>query len=117
MAADFEDQVPQPSVKLLIPEARIAAENFGNVRGAKGTIDFTARIGSAGRAHAAGTLATRPFAIDWKIDVDGVDLLPLAPYFEAQTNVIVTERRDERQGSRHHAGASRPDPPPASPAT
>ena len=90
MAADFEDQVPQPPVKLRIPEARIAAENVGNVRGAKGAVDFTARIGSGGRVHAAGAMVTQPFAIDWKIDVGGVDLLPLRPYFEAQTNVIVT---------------------------
>ena len=58
LAADFEDRVPQPSVKLQISEARIAAENFGNVRGAKGSIDFTARIGSGGRVHAAGLLVT-----------------------------------------------------------
>src|SRR6185436_16176796 len=77
MAAEFEDQVPKPPVKLQIPEARIAAENIGNVRGAKSTVDFTARIGSGGRVRATGAVAMQPFAIDWKIDVGSVDLLPL----------------------------------------
>jgi uncharacterized protein involved in outer membrane biogenesis/uncharacterized membrane protein len=90
LSADFEDQMVQPPVKLSIPEARIAAENVGSARGTKGTIEFAARIGSGGRVRAAGVMATRPFAIDWKIDVAQVDLLPLRPYFEAQTNVIVT---------------------------
>jgi uncharacterized protein involved in outer membrane biogenesis len=89
MAANFEDQVPRPSVKLQIPEARILLENFSNVRGAKGA-SISPRASGRGPARAIGTLATRPFAIDWKIDVDGVDALPLKPYFEVQTNVILT---------------------------
>ena len=106
MAADFEDQVPQPPVKLPIPEARIVAENLSNVRGAKGAIDFTARIGSGGRVHAAGPMVTQPFAIDWKVDVGGVDLLPLRPYFEAQTNVIVTSGALTAKGRLAYAGAT-----------
>jgi hypothetical protein len=49
-------------------------------------------------------LATRPFAIDWKIDVDGVDALPLKPYFEVQTNVILTSGAVSAKG-RVTAGA------------
>ena len=90
LSADFEDQVPQPAVKLSIKDARIAAENFGNARGNKGTIELAARLGTQGRVRAGGAMATRPFAIDWKIDVAQIDLLPLRPYFEAQTNVVVT---------------------------
>ena len=116
MAADFEDQMPQPPVKLLIADARITAENVGNVRGTKSTIDLTARIGSAGRAHAAGMLATRPFALDWKVDLDGVELLPLRPYFEGRDQRHRDWRGDTAKG-RLTAGALRPDPPRDSPAT
>ena len=106
LSADFEDQVAQPPVKLSIPEARIAAENMGNARGTKGTIEFTARVGPAGRARAAGVMATRPFAIDWKVDVTRVDLLPLRPYFEAQTNVIVTSGALTADGRLTYGGAT-----------
>jgi len=40
--------------------------------------------------RAAGAMTTRPFGIDWKVDLAQLDLLPVRPYFEAQTNVIVT---------------------------
>jgi len=90
LAAEFEDQGVQPPVKLSISEARIAADNVGNARSTKSTIDFTARIGSGGRVRAAGAMTTRPFGIDWKVDLAQLDLLPVRPYFEAQTNVIVT---------------------------
>jgi uncharacterized protein involved in outer membrane biogenesis/uncharacterized membrane protein len=106
LSADFEDQVAQPPVKLSIPEARIAAENVGNARSTKGTIDFTARLGSGGRVRAAGMMATRPFGIDWKIDVAQVDLLPLRPYVEAQTNVIVTSGALTTNGRLTYGGTS-----------
>ena len=110
LSADFEDQVPQPPVKLSISEARIAADNVGSARGAKGAIDFAARIGPQGRARAAGVLATRPFAIDWKVDVAQVDLLPLRPYFEAQTNVIVTSGALTANGRLTYGGTAAPGP-------
>ena len=110
MAADFEDQVPQPAVKLRIPEARIAAENLGNVRGAKSAIELTARIGSGGRVHAAGPMVRQPFAIDWQVDVDGVDLLPLRSYFEAQTNVIFTSGTVSGKGRLSYSGGSSASP-------
>ncbi len=90
LTAAFEDRVQQPAVKLKIADAKIAAENFGNVPGSRGTIDLTTRIGSGGRVHAAGVLVAQPFAIDWRLDASGVDLAPLRPYFESKTNVIVT---------------------------
>ena len=110
LSADFADEAQQPPVKLSIQDARITAENFGNARGNKGTIDFTARVGPQGRVRGAGAMATRPFAIDWKIDVAQIDLLPLRPYFEAQTNVNVTSGAVGIKG-RLRYGASAPGGP------
>jgi hypothetical protein len=106
LAADFEDQGVQPPVKLSIPEARIAAENIGNARSTKSTIDFTARVGSGGRVRAAGPMTTRPFGIDWKIDLAQLDLLPVRPYYEAQTNVIVTSGALTANGRLAYGGNS-----------
>jgi hypothetical protein len=104
MAADFQDRVPQPPVKLLIPDA--GSRRRTSVALAARDHDFTARIGTAGRAHAAGMLATRPFAIDWKVDLNGVELLPLRPYFEATTNVIFTGGAIDAKGRVTATGAS-----------
>ena len=87
--AAFEDRAPKPPVKLRI-EAKVNASDFGNARGSKGTIDVAARVPPAGRVRFAGALATHPVALDWRIDATGVNLVPLRPYYEARTNVIVT---------------------------
>jgi hypothetical protein len=53
-------------------------------------VDATAKIGTGGRLHIRGALATNPVAADLRIDANGIDLVPLRPYFEARTNIIVT---------------------------
>jgi len=90
LSAQFDDRVPQPPVKLTIADAKIVAENLSNARNAKGSIDVVARIGASGRLHTNGAIATNPLAGDWRIDARTIDLVPLRPYFEARTNVIVT---------------------------
>jgi hypothetical protein len=90
IAADFEDRVPQPPVKLAIANAKITADNLSNARNAKGTMDLAARIGAAGRIRLAGAITSNPLGGDWRIDASAIDLVPLRPYFENRTNVIVT---------------------------
>ena len=90
VAADFEDRSVQPPVKLKLAEARLTADNFSNARGAKATLNFATRVGSAGRVELVGGFATNPVSVDWRVNAKGVDLVPLRPYFEARTNVIVT---------------------------
>ena len=90
IAADFEDRVPEPPVKLRIPDARIAADNVTNARGAKAAIEVTARIGSSGRLRVRGAVVADPLAADWKIDATGIELVPFRPYIESRTNIVVT---------------------------
>jgi uncharacterized protein involved in outer membrane biogenesis len=90
VTADVEDRVPEPDVKLRVSVASLSADNISNERNAKGTMDATARIGTSGRLHMRGAVATNPLNADLRIDANGIDLVPLRPYFEAQTNIIVT---------------------------
>ncbi len=90
LGADFEDRAAQPPVKLRLANADIAVDNMSNARGAKSAIEATARIGAAGRLRVSGGFATNPFAADWRIDAAGIDLMPLRPYFESRTNIVVT---------------------------
>jgi len=89
-AADFEDRTTQPPVKLRLSDARVAAENFSNARGAKGTVSLATRVGSTGQVQLTGNLTTNPVSTDLRVNASRVDLVPLRPYFEARTNVIVT---------------------------
>ena len=89
-AADFEDRAVQPPVKLKLADARISVDNYSNARAAKGTISFATRVGTAGQMQFNGGFTTNPVSVDWRVNASGLDLVPLRPYFEARTNVIVT---------------------------
>jgi len=90
IAADFEDRAAPKPVRLRIPEARATIENFASTPGTKAAVDATARIGSKGTVRIKGAVVAEPFAADWMLDSSSVDLVPFRPYFEAQTNVLVT---------------------------
>jgi uncharacterized protein involved in outer membrane biogenesis len=90
LAADIDDRAVDPPVKLRLPDVRLAAENVGNKRGSRASLEVAARIGASGRLRMKGALAADPPGADFRIDASGIDLVPLRPYYEARTNVIVT---------------------------
>jgi uncharacterized protein involved in outer membrane biogenesis len=105
VAADIEDRMPQPPIKLAITNARIAADNLSNARNAKGTVDLAARIGATGRIRVAGATGTNPPSGDWRVDASALDLVPLRPYFESRTNVAVTSGAVTAKGRVSFAGS------------
>ncbi len=111
VSVQFDDRVPETPVKVTIADAKIAAEDLSNARNAKGRIDVAARVGGGGRVRVVGALATNPLAGDWRVDANAVDLVPLRPYFEARTNVVVTRGSFGAKGrvtyGESSAGASR----------
>ena len=47
--ADVEDRGVVPPVKQRLTDVRAVGQNFSNARGAKGTLDFRARVGNSGK--------------------------------------------------------------------
>ena len=90
LAAEFEDRSVTPPVRLRMPDVRASVGNFSAAGDAKSEIDATVRIGGKGRVAVKGTLVVDPLAADWRVDARGIDLVPLRPYFEPQTNIVVT---------------------------
>lgn len=90
IAADFQDRAAETPVRLRVSAARIALANVGSDAHGKTTAEVTARIGSGGRLHVAGTVVPDPLAVDCSIDATGIDIVPLRPYFEPRVNVTVT---------------------------
>ncbi|MET0441779.1 MAG: DUF748 domain-containing protein, partial [Casimicrobiaceae bacterium] len=88
--ADVEDRGVVPPVKQRLTDVRAVGQNFSNARGAKGALDFRARVGNSGRVALVGSLATNPFAGDWRVDAAGVDLMPFRVYVESRTNIVFT---------------------------
>jgi hypothetical protein len=110
VAVDVEDRVAAGPVMLRLHGVRIAAEDVGNVPGMKSSIDASARVGARGRVHLAGSLIAQPFAADWRIDASRIDLVPLRPYFEPRTNIVVTRGSVSAKGRLKYAADSRAGP-------
>lgn len=104
-AADFEDRAPEPDVKLRIADARIAAENLDIAPGAKAKIDVAARVGPTGRVRINGAVSARPASVDARVTASAIDLVPLKPYLESRTKVILTSGTVAAKGRITYADA------------
>jgi uncharacterized protein involved in outer membrane biogenesis len=105
LAADIDDRAIEPPVRLHVADARVAIANLGNLRDAKSSLELAGRIGAAGRMHVVGTFVADPLAADVRVDAVRIDLVPLRPYFEARTNVVVTSGTFGAKGRLTYAAA------------
>jgi uncharacterized protein involved in outer membrane biogenesis len=98
-ALDVEDRVPEPAIKLALRDIGIAAANVGNARAGKSAMTVRTRVGARGRVAWTGSLATNPPAANGKIEVTGLDLVPVRPYLESHVNVSLTAGTLAARGS------------------
>jgi len=98
ITAMFEDRAAATPVKLRVADARVRIENFGTTGAVKSPMELVARIGSKGRLRLDGVFARDPAAADWRVQATGIDLVPLRPYFESRTNIIVTSGAVDAKG-------------------
>jgi uncharacterized protein involved in outer membrane biogenesis len=90
IATDFEDRSQHPVVRVRLPDVRIAVTDIGSAPHHKSTLDALARVGAGGRLHLRGSFATDSPAADLRVDASRIDLVPLRPYFEPRTNIVLT---------------------------
>jgi len=102
---DVEDRVPEAPVRLRLSDVRLAAQNVGNAPGASMAFDVAARTRPAGRMTLKGTVVVEPMKVDARIDASGIDLVPLRPYYETATNIIVTGGAVATKGRLTYAAA------------
>ncbi|HEX6792587.1 MAG TPA: DUF748 domain-containing protein [Casimicrobiaceae bacterium] len=98
VAADFEDRTQQPAVRLRIPDARFTVADVGSAPKGRATVDAAIRVGTGGRLRLRGSVATDSFATDLRVDAAKIDLVPLRPYFESRTNIVLTRGAVSAQG-------------------
>ncbi|WP_151447076.1 DUF748 domain-containing protein [Lacisediminimonas profundi] len=70
---------------------RIRASNLSNRKDSKAKLDLQARLGKSGRLLVNGDAAMNPLAARLNLDVRGLALLPLQPYFAEKINITVTD--------------------------
>ena len=89
--ARFEDRLVKPKATLIVSPITIEASGFGTAPGPRGTFDVKLGINKRGRLSLAGTAGLAPVSADLKLDLRGLEIPPLQPYFADQVNLVVTD--------------------------
>lgn len=97
-AAKFQSIADGKPATLSTDAVKIRAENLSTRKDGKAKIDLQARLGKSGHVRASGDAALSPLAVNLKIDVKGLALVPLQPYFAEKLNVTVTDGAASAKG-------------------
>ena len=97
-AAKFQSTPGGKPATLSADAIKIRAENLSTRKDSKAKVDLQARLGKSGYVRASGDAALSPLAVNLKIDVKGLALVPLQPYFAEKINVIVTDGTASAKG-------------------
>lgn len=87
----FDDKAVAPAATHVLEISRLALDRFSTAPKARASLELAARINKTGSLQASGTLQLAPVAGNLKVDLRGVELLPLQPYFGDRLNVTITK--------------------------
>ena len=85
-----EDDAVSPPVAQMIENLALDAENLTTVPGQVAKLTSTFKLNKKGEVSVAGNVQQSPLSADLRLDVKGIELLPLQPYFSEKLNVEVT---------------------------
>ncbi len=89
-AVRVEDRTPAQPATLVADPVDLTAENFSTAKDSKGKTALRLTLNNTGTLAVEGPLAVSPLSAALKVDVKGIDLVPLQPYFADKVKVTVT---------------------------
>src|SRR5262249_15460140 len=89
-AVSVEDRAPAQPATLVADPVNLTAENFSTAKDSKGKTALRLTLNKTGTLAVEGPLAVSPLSAALKVDVKGIDLVPLQPYFTDKVKVTVT---------------------------
>ncbi|KON79522.2 DUF748 domain-containing protein [Azoarcus sp. PA01] len=89
-AVRFEDRTQAAPIVLQAAAIKLKADGLGTAKGTTTKFELDARINKRGRAAVNGTIALDPLKGNLRVDLRGVDLLPLQPYVVEQLNIAIS---------------------------
>jgi hypothetical protein len=98
-AVKFQSTTAGKTATLLADAIKIRAENISTQKGGKAKVDLEAGLGKSGHLRANGNAAMNPFDANLNVDVKGLALVPLQPYFAEKINVTVTDGTVSTKGN------------------
>ena len=89
-SARVEDQTMVQPVVTVVEPLSLQVQELSNAPGARAKVDLKAGINKKGVLAAAGTAGASPLHANLKLDLKGVDVLPMQPYFTEKVNILLT---------------------------
>ncbi|WP_200383621.1 DUF748 domain-containing protein [Rhodocyclus tenuis] len=86
----FEDRAVQPAATQTISDFGFTIEHLSTEPGKSGQLKAHLRLNQKGEVDVTGELGLAPLAARLQLDVKGLELLPLQPYFTEKLNIAVT---------------------------
>ncbi len=89
-AVRVEDRVPAQPATLVADPVSLTAENFSTAKSSQGKATLRLTLNKTGTLAVEGPLAVSPLSAALKVEVKGIDLIPLQPYFTDKVKITVT---------------------------
>jgi len=90
-AIKLEDQTNAEPVTLALHNMKIRVENISTAKKSKGKLALSLVLNEKGTISSNGTFGIDPLAANLKMDLKGIEIVPLQPYFTDRVNITVTD--------------------------
>ena len=94
-----EDRTTAEPVTLVADEMNVKAENLSTAKGQKGGASLALRLNQKGAISVSGPVGINPIFGDLKVNLKGIDLRSLQPYFTDRVKIIVEDGSFSTTGS------------------
>jgi len=97
-ALRYEDQGTKDKAVEVIDNLTASIEGFSTAAGKKATVSVNGRVNQKGAIKLGGNAQMTPLAVDLDVDVSGLPLLPVQPYFADRLNITLVRGQVSAKG-------------------
>jgi uncharacterized protein involved in outer membrane biogenesis len=84
------DQTNPEPVTLIVQNLKLRGENISTAKNSKGKLNLSLLLNEKGTISVAGIAGIDPLLADLKVELKGIEIVPLQPYFADKVNISVT---------------------------
>jgi len=85
-----EDRSTTEPVTLIAQNLKLRGESISTAKNSKGKLNLSLLLNEKGTISTAGTIGIDPLIADLKVELKGIEIPPLQPYFTDKVNINVT---------------------------
>ena len=85
-----EDQTPSEPITIVVQNFKLRGENISTAKNSKGKLGLSLLLNERGTISATGTVGMDPLLADLKMELKGIEIAPLQPYFTDKVKMTVT---------------------------